>query len=122
MVPCHEGRTKEGRKKKGVLKRALKEAQRVCEVADRRDDLCARVSAGEVLHIRAPAKGLTAVGTVDEESLITHMTPRDSNGVQANVKGESRWKRVREVYVRERGEAAVVWLFEAAWEIIEGEL
>ena len=99
---------------KGARKRADKRKRRAQETAKLRDEVCDRVMAGEVLHIRARLKGVTCVGTVSTESIITSV-------LLPCAAREGRWRRVRELYVLERGEEVSVMLFDehCRWGIIE---
>ena len=54
--------------------------RRAQEIAKRRDEVCDRVTAGKVLHIRARLKGVTCVGTVDGASIITSVLLRSATG------------------------------------------
>ena len=59
MASAREKCTKVGRKVKGTQRRAERRKQRAQETARRRDEVCDRVMAGEVLYIRARLKSLT---------------------------------------------------------------
>ena len=116
MASARERCTKVGRKVKGTQRRAERRKQRDQETARLRDEVCDRVMAGEVLYIRARLKGMTCVGTVNEESVIT-------SAMLSSAAGQGQWRRVRELYVLERDEEVSVMLFDenCHWGIIEAD-